>query len=107
MEAIVKRLKEIDTAATAILEHVTLQKQEISRNMEQRTKEFDETLQKETGETLQRLQAHMDSSTAHALKALEEDTEAQIEALKSSYRENHSQMAGEIFEEITGSKWAE
>lgn len=102
METIVKRLKEIDEAAAAILEHAAVQKQALSQEMEKKTAEFDASLHMETQETLRQLEEHMETSTANSLQSLEADTEAQIAALQSDYNQNHSQMAGEIFQRIIG-----
>lgn len=105
MEAIVTRLKEIDAAAVAILDHTVEEKHELQMRMQKKTLEFDQKLSEQTKKTIDAQKAQMDARTDTELHRLATDTEAQIQTLKSSYEQNQNTFAGEIFEKVTGQKW--
>lgn len=107
MEAIVTRLKEIDAAAAAILDHTAEEKQEMQERMQQKTLKFDQNLSAQTKKAIDAQKAQMDARIEAELHKLTADTKAQVQSLKSNYEQNQNTIAGEIFEKITGQKWLE
>jgi hypothetical protein len=47
----------------------------------------------------------MDAQIERELRTLTADTQKQIQAIKSNYEQHQDQIAGEIFEQVTGQKW--
>jgi ABC-type phosphate transport system auxiliary subunit len=105
MDAIVTRLKEIDSAAAAILDHTAEAKQELQERMQKKTLEFDQELSQKTKTSIDAGKAQMDAQIERELRTLTADTQKQIQAIKSNYEQHQDQIAGEIFEQVTGQKW--
>lgn len=105
MEAIVARLKKIDAAAEAILGHTAAEKQKMQEQMQKKILDFDKNLAQKTEEKINAQRDHMDARIETEIEKLTADTEAQILSVKSSYEQNQAQIAGEIFEKITGRRW--
>lgn len=105
MEAIVARLKEIDAAAVAILDHTAEEKHDMQERMQKKTLEFDQSLSEQTKKSMDAQKARMDARIEAELDKLTKDTQAQIASLKKNYEQNQDKIAGEIFEKVTGQKW--
>lgn len=105
MEAIVTRLKEIDAAAVAILDHTAEEKHKMQERMQKKTLEFDQNLSEQTKKTIDAQKAQMDARIEAELRRLTTDTEAQVQSLKSNHEQNQNKIAGEIFEKVTGHQW--
>ena len=107
MEAIMRRLKEIDAAAAAILDNTVIQKQDLQEKMQKKTEEFDRNLQQSTDRQIKTMKEEMDQKIDAEIRQLSAATDAQIQKQQKRYEENKEKMAGEIFEAITGKKWVE
>ena len=105
MEAIVARLKKIDAAAEAILGRTAAEKQKMQEQMQKKILDFDKNLAQKTEEKINAQRAHINARIETEIEKLTADTEAQILSVKSSYEQNQAQIAGEIFEKITGRQW--
>ncbi len=105
MEAIVTRLKEIDSAAVAILDHTAEEKHRLQEEMQQKTLDFDTSLSDQTTKNIQNQQAKMEAKIESELSKLTKDTEAQIESLNEYYEKNKDKITGEIFYSVTGRQW--
>ena len=60
MNNIISKISEIESAASSIMDNANLQKQALSKDMEQRTKAFDEQLEAETNEKIQAMRSEME-----------------------------------------------
>ncbi len=105
MEAIITRLREIDEAAAAILDHTAAQKQLSQERMQKKTMEFDEALQKENQNKIKTMKAEMDAKIENELKQLAAQTDGEIKSLQKLFSQNKEKIAGEIFEYVTGAAW--
>ncbi len=105
MEAIVTRLKEIDSAAVAILDHTAEEKHRLQEEMQQKTLEFDTSLSDQTQKSIQGQKSRMEAKIESELSKLTEDTEAQIKSLNEYYEKSKDKITGEIFYKVTGRQW--
>lgn len=104
MEAIVTRLKEIDSAAVTILDHTAEEKRRLQEEWQQKTLEFDTNLSEQTKNSIEGQKARMESKIESELSKLSVDTEAQIRSLNEDYEKNKDKITGEIFFKVTGHK---
>lgn len=102
MDKIVTRMQEIDEAATAIVNSAFKMKEDISAQFKEKTTTFDETLMKNTDESLRQLRQASEQSINQSLQSMQQKTTSQIESLETYYQENHQQLADDIVKEILG-----
>ena len=86
MDSIVKKLSEIESAASSIVEHAEAQK---------------EVLDKEYQEKIQKIRDHLETDTQNVLNGQSSDNNSATIALQKNYKERHSQYAQEILARIT------
>lgn len=102
MENIINQLSCIEDAAVRIMELADHQKKELSLEMEQRTKEFDEQLAADIKERLQRMQDKLDAEKNAELENLKIANLDAQNALNESFEKNHTKWAKEILDELIG-----
>ena len=100
MEQIISRLSEIETAATAIMEDADRQKKVLSQEMENRCKEFDIALERETDEQIAKIRQNLEKEKDARLASLREDTDAAFRSLDSYYEKNHERLSRQLFKQI-------
>jgi pantothenate kinase-related protein Tda10 len=105
MDAIVTRLKEIDSAAAAILDHTAEAKQELQDRMQKKTQDFDQKLAEDTSAATGAGKARMQARIEKELAALTADTNNRIQSTEDYYQQHKDQIAGEIFKQVTGQEW--
>ena len=81
MDSIVKKLSEIESAASSIVEHAEAQ----SRTMSE----------------IQKIRDHLETDTQNVLNGQSSDNNSATTALQKNYKERHSQYAQEILARIT------
>lgn len=101
MDSIVKKLTEIETAASAIVSHAESQKEVLEREYQAKRKAFDDDMEQKTMAQVREIRGNLDQN----LKALSDtqsgDAGNSIIALQKEYEEMHTQYAQAILERIT------
>ena len=100
MEHVLKRLSEIESAASSIMDSVDVKKKELSLAMEQKIRDFDESVEKETAATIKALQKQLHEQISLDLKTQEEKTTECLQALEKEYEEKHIELAQIIFQSL-------
>lgn len=100
MEAVIKKLSEIEIAAKKIMEEASAQLDVLKQQMEQKTAEFDAQVERETEEKLEKLRQSLQEQTDAALAKLKEDTKGAISSLENYYHEHHEQLSDALFQKI-------
>lgn len=100
MEAVIKKLSEIEIAAKKIMEEASGQLDVLKRQMDQRTAEFDAQVERETEEKLDKLRQSLQEQTDAALAKLKEETKNALSSLENYYDEHHEQLSDAIFQKI-------
>lgn len=98
MDNIISKISEIESAASSIMDSANDQKQILAKNMEAKTTAFDEALEKETSQALNRLRSGIEQEMEkqlHIEKAKAENLMSQLQAL---YDEHHTQYVQQLFE---------
>ena len=89
MEQILNKLSEIEITAQRIMEDAGRSKAALSAEMEQQCRNFDAELE-------DNLEAQKDQE----LTSLRHRTEQQLEDLDTYYRQNHQQLAEDLFQQL-------
>lgn len=101
MDSIVKRLSEIENAASAIVEHAEEYKTVLDKEYRDARRSFDEELEEQTQERLQKIRSEMEEKTSRLLKSQSGANSDSIVALQKEYEENHTLYAQNIIKRIT------
>ena len=101
MESIINKLTEIETAASAIVEHAESQKSVLDQEYEEKRKQFDLDLEAETEAHLQKIRAELESGTQTLLDQQAASNDTSILELQKEYETRHTFYAKEILKPIT------
>ncbi|MCL2865592.1 MAG: hypothetical protein FWE25_08645 [Lachnospiraceae bacterium] len=101
MESIVKKLSEIENAASAIITSAENQKAALDETYHNKTKAFDENLEKSTTEQLQVIKDAHDKEIAQLLLEQSNCHAYALKALQEDYDTNHSKYAEELLKQVT------
>ena len=93
MEQILNKLSEIEITAQRIMEDAGRSKAALSAEMEQQCRNFDAELEQETNRKIQAQKDQEQTSLRHR-------TEQQLEDLDTYYRQNHQQLAEDLFQQL-------
>ena len=100
MEAVIKKLSEIEIAAKKIMEEASGQLDVLKHQMDQKTDQFDAQVERDTEEKLEKLRQALQEQTDAALAKLREDTKRALSSLENYYNEHHEQLSDAIFQKI-------
>jgi len=100
MEAVIKKLSEIEIAAKKIMEEASGQLDVLKHQMDQKTAQFDAQVERDTEEKLEKLRQALQEQTDAALAKLREDTKRALSSLENYYNEHHEQLSDAIFQKI-------
>lgn len=101
MDSIVRKLSEIESAASAIIEHAEEQKQALDREYLEKRKRFDAELEDKTTKKILEIQSDLAQKTDSLLKAQIGGRSDTIAALEKEYEERHTWYAQTILKRIT------
>ena len=94
MEQILNKLSEIEITAQRIMEDAGRSKAALSAEMEQQCRNF------ETNRKIQELKDNLEAQKDQELTSLRHRTEQQLEDLDTYYRQNHQQLAEDLFQQL-------
>ena len=101
MDSIIKKLSEIEAAASAIVAHAESQKEDLDKEYHELTIQFDEELERQTQAQIQNIRNELEQNKAQLLTNQTGFNSDSIEALKKEYEEKHTIYAQNILEQIT------
>ena len=101
MDSIVKKLSEIESAASAIVEHAEAQKEVLDREYHEKRKAYDEKLEEKTAAEIKKIRDELERTTQKLLDSQSGANDDSITALKKEYEEKHTQYAQDILKRIT------
>lgn len=100
MEQILSKLSEIEVTAQRIMEDADRTKATLSSEMEQQCRNFDAELEQETNRKIQELRDSLKAQKDQELTALRNRTEKHLADLDAYYRQNHRQLAEQLFQQL-------
>ena len=101
MDSIVRKLSEIESAASAIVEHAEAQKEVLDREYREKRTRFDNELEQKTSNEIQKIREHLEQNTQELLDAQGGGRCAAITALEKESNERHTAYAQDILKRIT------
>lgn len=101
MDSIVKKLSEIESAASAIVEHAEAQKEALDHEYRKKRQVFDEELEAKTSGKIQQIRDELERNTKALLDSQSGANSDSIAALEKEYAERHTQYAQDILKHIT------
>lgn len=97
MNTIMKRISEIEDAASDIRKGAEEKKQQRAEMMAQKTKDFDERSAKETAQAIARIREEQNAGNQEALRQQREQTQNIIANMELQFEEEHTRLAETIF----------
>ena len=91
MDSIINKLTEIESAASAIVQHAEAEKSALDENFDKKRMDFDKELEADTQRQIQEIRDKLES----------QESQDELNALQKEYDEKHSDYAHEILRRIT------
>lgn len=100
MESVIRKLSEIEAAASRILEGAANQKKILDGQLSERLSAFDRELDEKTGKELEKIQSELKQKTDRELMELRQRTSHILTSLDEYYETNHDTLSTEICEKL-------
>ncbi len=101
MDSIVKKLTEIESAASAIVSHAESQKEALEREYQAKRKTFDEKVERQTMAHVEEIRGELEQNLKKLSVGHENSSDDSIAALRKDFEESHTQYARDILKRIT------
>lgn len=102
MELIIEQLSEIERAAECIMEAAQEQKKTIAKEMELKTKQYDQRVDKKTEQRLAKLSDEYKHQIEKELQELRKRTELVSTKMEEIHLKQQDQIAEALFRQIVG-----
>lgn len=100
MSQVIAELSKIEAAAARIQNQMEEEKSQYAMAVEQKKKEFDEQLEKETEDKLAKLKVKLETEKVQELYFMREQIVEKTELLKAAYDAHGERWADEIVEKV-------
>ena len=100
MDSIINKLTEIESAASAIVQHAEAEKAALEK-FDKKRMDFDKELEADTQRQIQEIRDKLESETSRILSGQSQESQDELDALQKEYDEKHSDYAHEILRRIT------
>lgn len=94
MDSIINKLTEIESAASAIVQHAEAEKSALDEKFDKKRMDFDKELEADTQRQIQEIRDSRVSGQS-------QESQNELDALQKEYNEKHSDYAHEILRRIT------
>lgn len=101
MNTVIKRISEIEDAASTIMESANASKKAFAQEMEERTREFDRDLEEQTDQGIKEFRKRMESEMSGRQKQQKAKAEEQLQRMEQSFEECHEQYVNTLFSMLT------
>ena len=101
MNTVIKRISEIEDAASAIMESANASKKSFAQEMEKRTREFDQDLEKRTDQGIEEFRTRMEAEMNLRLEQQNTTARERLQRLEQNYEDCHSQYVDALFRTLT------
>lgn len=101
MDSIVKQLSEIETSAVSIVEHAESKKADADKEMMEKRRAFDESLDTDTNSKLTKIRTELETKMTLELERQKQANENAIAAYQQEYEANCEKYARDILAHIT------
>ena len=101
MDSIINKLTEIESAASAIVQHAEAEKSALDEKFDKKRMDFDKELEADTQRQIQGIRDKLESETSRILSGQSQESQDELDALQKECDEKHSDYAHEILRRIT------
>ena len=98
MDSIINKLTEIESAASAIVQHAEAA---LDEKFDKKRMDFDKELEADTQRQIQEIRDKLEAETSRILSGQSQESQDELNALQKEYDEKHSDYAHEILRRIT------
>lgn len=100
MDTVIKKISDIEEAASSIMEAANNRKKAFAQELAQRTEDFDRQLDQLTEQQLAALRTRMEKDMHARLAGQQADAEQQLRQMETNYNEHHTEYAKELFQSL-------
>ena len=100
MDTVIKKISEIEEAASSIMEAANIRKKAFAQELAKRTEDFDHQLDLMTEQQLTDLRARMETEMQAKLSKQQSDADQLLQQMESNYNEHHTEYANELFQSL-------
>ncbi len=101
MESVIKKISEIESAASAIVSNAEKQKEALDHEYRAKRNAFDQDLEEKTMAKIQAIRDDLETRTSALLNEQSVDNDDSITGLQRQYDEHHTRYAQDILKRIT------
>ncbi|WP_251386553.1 hypothetical protein [Mediterraneibacter agrestimuris] len=101
MESVIRKISEIESAASAIVANAEKQKESLDHEYRARRNAFDEELEDKTMREIQKIRDDLESKTSALLNEQSVENDDSITELQRQYNEYHTRYSQDILKRIT------
>ena len=101
MDSIINKLTEIESAASAIMQHAEAEKSALDEKYDKKRMNFDKELEADTQQRIREIRDKLESEISRILSGQNQESQDELDALQKEYDEKHSDYAHEILRRIT------
>lgn len=101
MDSIINKLTEIESAASAIVQHAEAEKSALDEKYNKKRMNFDKELEADTQQRIREIRDKLESEISRILSGQNQESQDELDALQKEYDEKHSDYAHEILRRIT------
>lgn len=101
MESVIKKISEIESAASAIVQNADKQKESLDHEYRAKRNTFDEELETKTMAEIQKIRNDLETRTSALLNEQSVENDDSITGLQKQYDEHHTRYAQDILKRIT------
>ena len=95
MDSIINKLTEIESAASAIVQHAEAEKSALDEKFDKKRMDFDKELEADTQRQIQEIRDKLEAETSRILSGQSQESQDELNALQKEYDEKHSDYAHE------------
>ena len=101
MDSIINKLTEIESTASAIVQHAEAEKSALDEKYDKKRLDFDKELEADTQQRIREIRDKLESEISRILSGQNQESQDELDALQKEYDEKHSDYAHEILRRIT------
>ena len=99
MDTVIKRISEIEKAAVTVMDDAAARKKAFAE-MEEKTRQFDQTADEETEKKVQSLRQEMEKRMNSELSEQKAEAERQLARMEKNYELHHESYVKKLFQEL-------
>ena len=105
MDSIINKLTEIESAASAIVQHAEAEKSALDEKFDKKRMDFDKELEADTQRQIQGIRDKLESETSRILSGQSQESQDELDALQKEYDDSPTDHRGIAYGKSTGIQW--